>query len=144
LFEENPDPSILKIANDLLETIEDPVQKNELKAVTALVASRHFSVETIKQYLHLEPRMLKEKTIFTEWFDESRAEGKQEGLHEARWLLLQKQIDKKFGYLSEETKKALPSLSDETLDALALDLLDLKSMEELSAWLSRAQNGGRN
>ncbi len=127
LFEDEPDFSVLQTENQLIDSIADPEQRMELKAVAAIVAARKFSEELIRQYLNLEITMIRETTIFSEWLAQSRGEGKLEGKN----TLLLKQLEKKFGRLPSELKNAVEKLDAEQLDDLAMDILDLNDIEDL-------------
>ncbi len=141
LFYDTPDPRILEVENQLIETVADPEQRLELKSIGAIIASRYFSEEIIKQYLTLEFPMIRETTIFTEWLDqrynEGRVEGRVEGELSGKSLLLQKQLERKFGPLSPELKERLQKLNSEQLDALATTLFDLATTEDLRLWLTQ-------
>ncbi len=80
LFEDDPDPQILEVEKQLIETIAEPTRQMELKAIAALIAARKFQEEIIKQFLKLEFPMIRETTIFKEWFDHVRTEGLTEGI----------------------------------------------------------------
>jgi predicted transposase YdaD len=135
LFYDVPDPGILEVANQLIETVADPQQRLELKSLGAIIAARYFSDEIIRQYLKLEFPMVRETTIFKEWFDQSRAEGRAEGEVSGNRRLLQKQLERKFGPLSQDLKEHLQKLDSAQLDALATALFDLATIEDLRAWL---------
>ncbi|MGH7600125.1 MAG: DUF4351 domain-containing protein [bacterium] len=141
LFYDDPDPSILVVENQLIELVPDPQQRLELKSIGAVIAARHFSEEIIKQYLKLEFPMIRETTFFKEWFEQSHAEGHAEGRAEGeligKRLLLQKQLERKFGLLSQELKAHLQKLDSSQLDALATTLFDLATTEDLRAWLTQ-------
>jgi hypothetical protein len=137
LFYVAPDPSILVVENQLIESLPDPQQRAELKSIGAIIASRYFSEEIIKQYLKLEFYMIRETTVFKEWFDQSRAEGRAEGETSGKRLLLQKQLERKFGLLSQELKERMQKLDGEQLDALATALFDLATAEDLRSWLTQ-------
>jgi hypothetical protein len=85
--------------------------------------------------------MIREKTIFTEWLDESHAEGLAEGESKGekkgKHLLLLKQIEKRFGWVSDEIKQAIELLDSEDSDALAVDLFDLRTADDLKLWLRK-------
>jgi hypothetical protein len=145
LFYDAPEPVILEVENQLIEAVDDPQQRLELKSIGAIIAARHFSEEIIKQYLKLEFPMIRETNVFKEWFDQSRAEGRAEGLAEGlaegeiggKQRLLQKLLERKFGLLSQELKEHLQKLNNEQLDALATALFDLTTAEDLRAWLTQ-------
>ncbi|MGH7600697.1 MAG: DUF4351 domain-containing protein, partial [bacterium] len=75
------------------------------------------------------------------WFEQSHAEGHAEGRVEGeligKRLLLQKQLERKFGLLSQELKAHLQKLDSSQLDALATTLFDLATTEDLRAWLTQ-------
>jgi hypothetical protein len=137
LFYDVPDPGILEVANQLIETVADPQQRLELKSIGAIIASRYFSEEIIKQYLRLEFYMIRETTIFKEWLDQRHAEGLVEGEVGGKQRLLQKLLERKFGPLSQELKEHLQKLDSLQLDALATTLLDLATIEDLRTWLTQ-------
>jgi predicted transposase YdaD len=115
--------------------------KLELKSIGAIIASRYFSEEIIKQYLKLEFYMIRETTVFKEGLDQRYDEGRVDGLIEGevggKRLLLQKQLERNFGLLSQELKDHLQKLDSEQLDALAMTLFDLATSEDLRAWLTQ-------
>lgn len=133
LFYEEPKTEILGIENELIESVNTENERLELKSVAAIIGARKFSEEIIKQYLKLEYPMIREKTIFTEWLDESRAEGKIEGKH----AFLLKQAEKRFGRIPDELKLSVENLNSEDSDALAMDLFDLRTMDDLKLWLEK-------
>lgn len=60
---------------------------------------------------------------------------KEEGREEATLKLVLRQLEKRFGPLSEATQSAIEMRSIETLEALSEALLDFTSSDELEAWL---------
>jgi hypothetical protein len=139
LFYDVPDPGILEVENQLIEEVADPQQRLELKSIGSIIAARQFSEEIIRQYLKLEFPMIRETTIFTEWLDqrynEGRVEGEIKGEIKGKRLLLQKQLDLKFGPLSRDLKERLQPLNSNALDALAEALFDMTTTDDLRAWL---------
>lgn len=143
LFYDVPDPGILEVENQLIEEVADPQQRLELKSIGSIIAARHFSEEIIRQYLKLEFPMIRETTIFTEWLDQRYNEGRVEGEVEGeikgeikgKRLLLQKQLERKFGLLSRELKERLQPLNSDALDTLAEALFDMTTIDDLRAWL---------
>jgi predicted transposase YdaD len=82
LFEDDPDPQILEAERQLIEAIPNTERQVELKAVAALVATRKFQDELIKQTLKLEvpmTREIRESSIFKDLFGEARIEALAEG-----------------------------------------------------------------
>lgn len=152
LLYDNPDVDILEIENELIESLENEQERLELKGIAALIGTRKFAEEIVKQKLKLEFPMIRETTIFTEWFDkvrteaqtvgraEGHAEGRAEGLVEGEIKVLTKLLERKFGSLPGELKNALHKLNIDESDALAMDLLDFKTIDDLRNWL----NNGRH
>ncbi|MEL6491185.1 MAG: DUF4351 domain-containing protein [Cyanobacteria bacterium J06621_3] len=60
---------------------------------------------------------------------------KEEGRKEATIKLISRQLEKRFGPLSEKTQSAIDIRSMTTLEALSEALLDFQSLDNLSAWL---------
>lgn len=79
--------------------------------------------------------MIRETTVFKEWLDQRYNEGRVEGEISGKRQLLQKQLEKKFGLLSPGIKERLLWINNEALDLLAVTLLDLTTVDDLSSWL---------
>jgi hypothetical protein len=151
LFYDDPPVEVLEAVDTLIEAFEDEEQRTELKGVAAIVASRKFAKGLILQTLKLELSMIREKTIFSEWFDKAHEEGHAEGHAEGRTeglvlgeirgkhLLLQKLLEKKYGTLPAELKIAVLRLNSEDSDALAMDLYDLDNLGQLAEWFQKRQ-----
>ncbi len=71
--------------------------------------------------------MVQEISFVREWLEEREQKGKR--------TILQAQLAKKFGALSQELQDRLNQLSGAKLDNLSLALFDLKNLDELQAWL---------
>ncbi len=87
LLEDDPAPQVLEVEKQLIETIPEPERQAELKAVAALLATRKFQDEVIKQVLRLEipmTREMRESTIFKDLFGEARIEALAEGFAEGQ------------------------------------------------------------
>ncbi len=142
LFDDDPDPGILAIINELIDGVEDPQQVLELKSVGAVIAERYFSEELIKQYLKLDFPMIRETSIFKEIFDqrynEGLVDGERKGEIKGEQRLLQIQLEKRFGPLAADLKARLLELDSEALDSLATASLELTTMNDLRTWLINA------
>lgn len=68
---------------------------------------------------------------------EGREEGRQEGRQQGEKSLLQRQIVRKFGALSDRLNAAVENLGAESLESLAIALLDFSSITDLEAWLQK-------
>ncbi len=147
LLEKDPGPEVLQQMNSIIETVADPEQRLELKSLGAIIAARIFAEELIKQFLNLESPMIRETTLFSEWLDKERAQGRVEGYAEGeikgeikgRHLTLQKQLERKFGPLTVDLTTSLQKLRSEQLEALTLAIFDLQSLDEFRAWLQNFQ-----
>lgn len=139
LFDAEPRPEVLEEVNAIVETVADPKEQLELKSLSAIIAARMFAEELIKQFLKLEFPMVRETTIFSEWLtlerNKGKLEGKLEGQLEGMHLMLQKQLEKRFGPMAWDLKLSLQKLSSEQSEALSLAILDLQSLDDFRAWL---------
>lgn len=74
------------------------------------------------------------------WLDqgrrEGRQEGRQEGLREGEAQLLLRQLQCRFGALSEAQQRQIKALQVEQLEALGEALLEFKTRAEVDAWLN--------
>jgi len=82
--------------------------------------------------------MFRETTIYTEWLEQRYNEGRVAGEVNGKRLLLQKQFERKFGLLTQDLKERLQKFNSDQLDALATDLFDLATIEDLRIWLARS------
>lgn len=137
LFEKDPAPEVLQEMNAIIETVANPEQRLELNSLGAIVASRAFSDEIIKQYLTLEFPMIRETTIFSEWLDQAEHKDEIKGRH----LTLQKLLTRKFGTLDSEVNLSLQQLNSSQLEALTMAIFDLQSLEDFHAWLKNTRAG---
>jgi len=74
-----------------------------------------------------------------QWHVKWEAKGRAEGRAEGRADVLLKLVRKRFGNLSKELETGICALDAENMDALVEDVLDFKTIEDLTAWL---QNHG--
>jgi len=74
--------------------------------------------------------------IVTSWQREGRAEGRAEGLVEGKLRLLERQLMRKFGVLSDDVTSRLTLLSSSQLTALGEALLDFTSLSDVERWLT--------
>jgi predicted transposase YdaD len=143
LFEKDPGPEVLEQMNSVIEAVADPEERLELKTLGAIIASRKFAENLVKQVLNLESPMIRETTIFSEWLDQAEAKGRIEGYAEGenkgRHLTLQKLLERKFGPLTTELSLSLQKLRSEELEALTTAIFDLQSLDEFRAWLQSLQ-----
>jgi predicted transposase YdaD len=78
----------------------------------------------------------------TRFYREVKAEGEvigeERGLEQGQRSLLQAQLDRKFGKLPSRTQKSIAALELAKLEALAIALLDFKTIDDLKAWLKNS------
>ena len=67
--------------------------------------------------------------------EEGLQEGRKEGREEATIQLIIRLLQKRFGSLPEDTPTTLRTVPMDVLEALAEDLLDFASLEDMTAWL---------
>jgi len=68
---------------------------------------------------------------------EGKIEGKIEGEHEGKEEILALQLQTRFSTMPQELTDKLDKLTSKQLNELAVALLDFKSLDDLTAWLSR-------
>ncbi|AFY58351.1 hypothetical protein Riv7116_5990 [Rivularia sp. PCC 7116] len=71
----------------------------------------------------------------TRVYREAKEEGREEGEQEATLRLVMRQLNKRFGELSEEMRSSISSLPLSNLENLSEALLDFTSLADLQAWL---------
>lgn len=74
---------------------------------------------------------LKDNPFFQEAFAEGKQEGRQEGLLEGEYLLLRKQLEKRFGSLPEPILQRLKAASPEQLEEWAERMLSAPTLDEV-------------
>ena len=87
--------------------------------------------ETRALYLSREMALHDEATRLGEAIEEGRAEGKSKGKAE----ILIKQLNKKFNSLPQDIENSIKKLSEDKLEILALDIFDLKSLDEIYKYI---------
>ncbi|MBV6622941.1 MAG: Rpn family recombination-promoting nuclease/putative transposase [Rivularia sp. (in: Bacteria)] len=75
----------------------------------------------------------------TRVYREAKEEGKEEGEQEATLRLVMRQLNKRFGELSQEIRSSISNLPLSALENLSEALLDFNSIRDLEVWLE-AQN----
>ncbi len=77
-----------------------------------------------------------EKTrVYQEAKAEGEVRGEARGLNQGQRSLISVMLDRKFGKLPSRTKKSIDALEFVKLEALAIALLDFKTIDDLKAWL---------
>ena len=78
----------------------------------------------------LEIKTMLAETVI-EWTEDWKQQGLQQGLLEGECLILQRQLTKRFGPLTEETQARLQSATREQLEAWGERILDARNLHEL-------------
>lgn len=112
-----------------------------LTAYTYLLGGLKFKKEMLKQLLREE--IMLESVTYRELVETSEQRGiqrgRQEGRQEGEVLLTLRQLNHKFGPLSEDMSQQIRSLAIPQLEALAEALLDFQTPTDLILWLQQTQ-----
>ncbi len=129
LCEDEPNEAFLDQAVQLISQMSDEKERKNLFSLAVMVAYRKFKdKEFLRKKFKEQRTMTQESDFLIDWLEESEQKGKR--------LLLQAQLAKKFGSLSQDLLDRLNHLSGEKIDSLSLAILDLKDIGELQAWLA--------
>jgi hypothetical protein len=60
----------------------------------------------------------------------------QQGIEQGTRMLVLRQLDRRFGQLSQAQHDRISTLNSEQLDQMAIALLDFSTIEDLESWLS--------
>ena len=113
----NPD---IEKAFDILRTMSQD------KETRALYLSREMA-------LHDEATRLGE--AIEEGLERGKTEGKSQGIAQGKADILIKQLNKKFNSLPQDIENSIKKLSEDKLEILALDIFDLKSLDEVYKYI---------
>jgi len=69
-------------------------------------------------------------------------EGLQTGVKKGRFLLIQKQLHKRFGSIPPKLEKRLEAARAETLDEFGESLFDFNNLEDAEAWWTKRGEPG--
>ncbi|MDS3861018.1 Rpn family recombination-promoting nuclease/putative transposase [Thermosynechococcaceae cyanobacterium BACA0444] len=130
----NPDGLLTEVVRRL-ETLEDRELRLSLTAYTYLLGGLRFKKEMLKQLLREE--IMRESVTYRELVETSEQRGIQRGRQEGEVLLTLRQLNHKFGPLSEDMSQQIRSLSLPQLENLAEALLDFQTPTDLMAWLQQ-------
>jgi predicted transposase/invertase (TIGR01784 family) len=138
--------SILKEVASKIEEIENPREKSNVAAATAILAGLVLKKEIIQKLLREE--IMQESVIYQDILEkgkaagirEGKAEGKAEGLVEGEAKLVLKQLQCRFPDIPHSLSQTIPTLSLEQLEALGEALLDFSQLEDLTTWLENQGN----
>jgi len=139
-LEKTPDPAGLERAvGDLIEWLQDPQQASPRRAFTVwikrvLIPGRLPGVVQPELGNLMEIKtMLAESVIeWTEqWKQPGRQKGRLEGKLEGELVLLERQLGKRFGPLTEETRARLRKATTEQLETWADRVLEAKTLDDV-------------
>jgi len=110
----------------------------KLNAEEMKVYSREFAAfEPEEQEAAMEMMTSWETKGYKKGKHEGKLEGKIEGEHEGKEELLTLLLQTRFSTMPQELTDKLDKLTSKQLNELAVALLDFKSLDDLTAWLSR-------
>lgn len=75
--------------------------------------------------------------IYRKGMIEGIKEGMKEGIREGKAKILLKQLSKRVGILSDDLSERIMKLNEETLERIADDIFDIKSIEDLTKYLKQ-------
>ncbi|MDJ0581775.1 Rpn family recombination-promoting nuclease/putative transposase [Crocosphaera sp.] len=122
--------NILRQISQQIEDIPDKREKSNLAASTSILAGLVLSKDIIQRLLKED--IMKESVIYQDIEEKGKEKGRQEG--EANLII--RQLDRRFGQLSTDLLTQIRGLSVENLEDLGEALLDFKSENDLTQWLS--------
>jgi len=135
-LEKTPDPAGLERAvGVLIEWLKDPKQDSLRRAFTVwikrvLIPGRlpGIALPEVGNLMEIKT-MLAESVI--EWTEQWKQLGRQEGRLEGELVLLERQLGKRFGPLTEETRARLRKATTEQLETWADRVLEAKTLEDV-------------
>lgn len=130
LSEATPKIEVLQRAAQTLQQIRTPATQQNLTAATAILAGLVLKQAVIQQVFKKE--IMQESVIYQDILSEGLAQGRAEG----ELALILRQLTHKVGAISDKTESQLRALSLSQLEALGEALLDFRSPEALTQWLS--------
>lgn len=169
LFYDRPSKEIVLEEKKLINEVHDTQERSDLLALAAMVAFRKYKNGLIKELFFEEYQMMKASNFIEEWIQEGWEKGRREGWEEGRekgievgleqglevgrqkgWrdgqiTLILSQLKKILGRVSLDLERKIRLLSDKEIKNLTCDLLDMRAISDLEAWLKqRAQNNHKN
>jgi predicted transposase YdaD len=117
---EQPEVLLSQVA-ERVDKIEDRRQKSNISACVELLAGINYSEELIKMYLHDD--ILKESVTYQNMLKTGEVE------------IINRQLKKRFGEVSETVKPKIQTLSREQVESLGESLFDFNSFDDVVNWL---------
>ena len=125
---EKPEMLLSEVAQKV-KAIENQRQKSNIAAGVELLAGINYSEELIKMYLHDD--ILRESVTYQRILND----GVKIGI-KREFDLINRQLRKRFGEVSETLKPQINSLSVEQLELFGESLFDFECFEDAIAWLN--------
>lgn len=144
LCEDEPNETLLDRAKQLIMQVADEKERRDLFGLAVMVAYRKFrNRDFLRAKFKEQEAMIKESDFVIDWLEEREQKGLEKGLEkgreEGKKQLLLALLEKKLGALNLELQEQIDQLSGAKLDTLSLALFDLKSLDELHAWLENGK-----
>lgn len=132
----HPRQLLMEVA-EKVSTIADESQRNDLTAAASILAGLRVDEKFIRRLFRREIMM--QSVIYREILAEGELlgeqRGKQQGEHDGRLVIIERQLDRQIGVVSKRLRAQLQELSLPELDDLSVALLDFQSVEDLTRWL---------
>ena len=130
---------LVQVATEV-ELIQDPAQRREILACTAVMAGLLHKPNLIRQLFRED--IMQESLFYQEILEKGEQRGEQRGLErglqrglEREISVILRQIRRRVGELTPSMEERIRALSITQLEDLAEALLDFSSPTDLTAWL---------
>jgi predicted transposase/invertase (TIGR01784 family) len=129
--------SLLQQVAERIEGIEAQ-KRPEILTYTKILAGLKYRKDLIQQLF--KGGVMRESVIYQDILAEGRREGEQRGRQEGERSLIQRQLTRRVGELSQDILERIEILSLEQLENLGEALLDFTSMNDLQVWLETIES----
>jgi len=124
-------PGLTRDLATLLPATEQSELRHTIAEWLSHVLRRMAPGVTIPDVIDLEDTLMLEENLL-DWSEKKRKEGRKEGLYEGKRNLLLRQMERRFGPLSDEIRQRVEEIkSDRRLDRLADKILTAGSLREM-------------
>jgi predicted transposase/invertase (TIGR01784 family) len=130
---------LLKDVADKIIKIKNKNERREQLNIAQMFAGLRFSGKLIYEALR-GGDMLEESVIVQDWMQRGLQKGLQQGLQQGlqrEKRLVMKQLERRFGKLSQKRRKQVKDLSIEEIEMLGETIFDLEDKAELTKWLDK-------
>jgi predicted transposase YdaD len=122
------------VTNALVELRKNE-QLEELEPLLSFFASFVLEIPIVQKIMRWDMTVLRESPWYQTILQEGLAKGEQQGIQRGEFELINRQLKKRFGEVSENTKFKLKNLSIEQLELLGESLFDFNSLDDVNNWL---------